>query len=143
MRFCGCCDITAVNSCIPRLSRPIRNACLQLEVTLTKKSPADWPELEGTGAAAAAAAVSHTRPAVSEKAPDASKPVAEPPTKLARPYSTTKDWDVVSILVSLDKRFVHVLGIFVVASSMRFVCTCCVRWLTPRDWACVASTRSD
>lgn len=66
----------------------------QLEVTLTKKSPADWPELEGTATPAA-------RPAAAPTTSDASSaaiapPVEEPPTKVARPYSSTKNWDVVS-----------------------------------------------
>lgn len=69
----------------------------QLEVTMTKKSPADWPELEGTATPA-------TRPtAAATTTPDASSaatpaPVEEPPTKVARPYSSTKNWDVVSCL---------------------------------------------
>lgn len=64
----------------------------QLEVTLTKKSPADWPELEGKGAAGTALARPTER--VSTSAGDSSA-VKEPPTKLARPYSGTKNWDVV------------------------------------------------
>lgn len=64
---------------------------------MTKKSPADWPELEGVATAAA-------RPAAAVTAADASStsgaaPVEQPPTKVARPYSSTKDWDVVSLLV--------------------------------------------
>ncbi|CAN0506685.1 unnamed protein product [Ectocarpus sp. 12 AP-2014] len=65
----------------------------KLEVTMTKKSPADWPELEGAATPAA-------RPAAAATATDASStsgeaPVEQPPTKVARPYSSTKDWDVV------------------------------------------------
>lgn len=67
----------------------------QLEVNLTKKSPAEWPELEDT---TASAVMTSAQPDARTKAPasSASKPLAEPPTKLARPYSGTKDWDVVS-----------------------------------------------
>ncbi|CAM9468053.1 unnamed protein product [Pylaiella littoralis] len=69
-----------------------RFAASKLEITLTKKSPADWPELEDTATPAA-------RPAA-VAASDASSaataaPVEEPPTKIARPYSSTKNWDVV------------------------------------------------
>ncbi|CBN79827.1 SGT1 homologue [Ectocarpus siliculosus] len=65
----------------------------KLEVTMTKKSPADWPELEG-------AAIPAARPAAAATATDASSTsgeaaVEQPPTKVARPYSSTKDWDVV------------------------------------------------
>ncbi|CAN0129168.1 unnamed protein product [Ectocarpus fasciculatus] len=60
---------------------------------MTKKTPADWPELEGAATPAA-------RPAAAVTAADASStsgaaPVEQPPTKVARPYSSTKDWDVV------------------------------------------------
>eukprot|EP00752_Nemacystus_decipiens_P010675 g9506.t1 len=68
----------------------------KLEVTLTKKSPADWPELEGTAAPATrpAAAVAPSASSASTAA-TAAAPVQEPPTKVPRPYSSTKDWDVV------------------------------------------------
>eukprot|EP00904_Undaria_pinnatifida_P003220 jgi/Undpi1/1289/HiC_scaffold_11.g04681.m1 len=67
----------------------------KLEITLTKKSPADWPELEDTSSSAVM--TSPAQPAARAQAPaaNASKPVAEPPTKLARPYSSKKNWDVV------------------------------------------------
>lgn len=71
----------------------------QLEVTLTKKSPADWPELEGTATPATrpAAAVATTPNASAASTAAAAAPVQEPPTKVPRPYSSTKDWDVVSL----------------------------------------------
>ena len=67
-----------------------------MEVTLTKKSPADWPELE-CKPGASVSTTGEERPKVpSAKKAVESKPSAEPPTKLARPYSSTKDWDEVS-----------------------------------------------
>lgn len=77
----------------------------QLEVTLTKKSPADWPELEGTATPAArpAAAVTNNPDASSASTAEAAAavPAEEPPTKVPRPYSSTKNWDVVSFLAVL------------------------------------------
>ncbi|CAM9163362.1 unnamed protein product [Ascophyllum nodosum] len=67
----------------------------KMEVTLTKKSPADWPELE-CKPGASVSTTGEERPKVpSAKKAVESKPSAEPPTKLARPYSSTKDWDEV------------------------------------------------
>lgn len=73
---------------------------LQLEVTLTKKSPADWPELEGKAmVTATSTAREPPRPGVGDAALSASvdneTTAKENPTKLARSYSSTKDWDVV------------------------------------------------
>eukprot|EP00903_Cladosiphon_okamuranus_P010720 g10132.t1 len=81
---------------LPEKSRK-RFMASKLEVTLTKKSPADWPELEGTATPATrpAAAVAPAPNASSEGTAAAAVPVQEPPTKVPRPYSSTKDWDVV------------------------------------------------
>lgn len=60
----------------------------QLEISLLKRMPGDWPELEGKAAAGSAAPPRTAQPVL---------PVAiEPPSKVARPYSSSKDWDVVS-----------------------------------------------
>lgn len=65
----------------------------KLEISLTKKSPAEWPELEDTTASAVMTSAQPDAPV--KPSADASKALAEPPAKLARPYSGKKDWDVV------------------------------------------------
>ncbi|CAM9170604.1 unnamed protein product [Hapterophycus canaliculatus] len=67
----------------------------KLEVTLTKKSPADWPELEGTITPAARPAAAVATPSASSTPTSAEAPAEEPPTKVPRPYSSNKNWDVV------------------------------------------------
>lgn len=64
----------------------------KLEVTLTKKSPADWPELECKPGAMVSTAGQERATVPPAKIAVKSKTVSEPPTKLARPYSTNKDW---------------------------------------------------
>lgn len=68
----------------------------KLEVTLTKKTPADWPELECKPGSVVSTKSEERQAIPPVKAAVESKPVVEPPSKLARPYSSTKDWDEVS-----------------------------------------------
>lgn len=74
----------------------------QLEVTLTKKSPADWPELGGkatltsTGTTPAAPPNTAAVNAAVSSSTGSDTTVKEKPTQVARPYASTKDWDVVS-----------------------------------------------
>lgn len=65
----------------------------KLEITLTKKSPADWPELEGKGVMTSTATAPPKAP-LSDGAADQSI-AKEPSTRLAPPYASTKNWDVV------------------------------------------------
>ncbi|CAM9883728.1 unnamed protein product [Scytosiphon promiscuus] len=67
----------------------------KLEVTLTKKAPGDWPELEGTATPATRPSAAATTPQADDAPASAAAPSEEPPTKVPRPYSSTKDWDVV------------------------------------------------
>lgn len=77
-----------------------------MEVILTKKSPGDWPELEGKG---------NMTPTIPQRADTVEKKEPSVGTsrdaaaKVPRPYSSSKNWDVVSDILDDARRVVEAL----------------------------------